>query len=374
MRKATKNRGAMPIRSTLTDQTTEFIHRGLNARRWEKLMPTENELCHELGVSRGTLRNALAPLFEEDLLRPGGRGGRHKIVERSKKTPKHAVAALKGDLVKVLSPQPRYVITGQTPMILQTMTEALGRIGLHLEFECHPGLWNSRRPDSLLRRITAQPKTVGWVLYRSTQAVQQWFEASGIPTVVLGGVYPGISLPRAQFDLVAASRHAAGIFIARGHRTMVFLTVENSTAGDISCANEFVATAAASGANAAIVTYDDTVADLCHKLDGLLVSSRVPSAFFVAFPNHVSATIGHLARRGFPVPGSALVISRMDARLLAENIPSVARYQVDAEALGRGATQLLRQILTPGTTRFAGEYTVMPEFVDGETAGGRPNY
>ena len=71
-------------------------------------LPTEGELGHELGVSRGTLRNALATLFKEGVLQPGGRGGRHAVntpVERDKKS----CAPLPGNLVRLLSPQPRSI-------------------------------------------------------------------------------------------------------------------------------------------------------------------------------------------------------------------------------------------------------------------------
>jgi DNA-binding LacI/PurR family transcriptional regulator len=309
----------------------------------------------------------LERIFEEGLLRPGGRGERHSIVDGVRR---RRLPALTGNLVRILSPQPRFIIAGHTQIVFQSMSEVLGRAGLTLEFEHHSGLWNLRRPDSILRKITAQPNTAGWLLYRSTEPVQQWFAQSGIPAVNLGSTFPGVNLAHAEFDLVAASRHAAGIFAARGYRRMVFLTVENATAGDRASASAFVAAAAAANARAEIVVFDDTVAGLCRALDSLLVARPVPNAFFNAFPNHVYATIGHLTRRGFSVPKEAAVASRMDAVLLAESIPSIARYQMDAESLGRGAGRLLLQSINPAT-KTAGRCVIMPEFVDGESAGGR---
>jgi len=361
---------SLPVRVTLAEQAAECVRQGLRVNRWQGVLSSESELCRELGVARGTLRTALATLFAENLLSPGGRGGRHAIVAKTgDRKPKFPLLA--GNLVRVLSPQPRFIISGQTQAIFQVISETLGRAGLYLELEHHPGLWNLRHPGTALRKITTQPNTVGWVLYRSTQAVQEWFAASGIPTVVLGGMYPGIALSHAEFDLVAASRHAAGVFASRGHRQIVFLMVENATAGDFACAREFVAAAAAAGAHAEVVVYDDTVPDLCRKLDSLLLAKPVPTAFLVAVPNHVPATIGHLTRRGFPVPSAAAVISRMDARLLMESIPSIARYQVDPERLGRGLARLLLKTLNPTIKTTIGQCIIMPEFVDGETAGRR---
>jgi DNA-binding LacI/PurR family transcriptional regulator len=361
---------SQPIRFTLVEQAANCIRQGLRDNRWQTTIPAEGELCRELGVSRGTLRSALAVLFEEGRLSPGGRGGRHAIVAKTKGR-KHKLQAFKGGLVRVLSPQPRFILGGLTQSIFQTMSETLGRANLHFEFEHHSGLWNLRHPNAALRKITSQANTAAWLLYRSPLVVQEWFAKSGIPAVVFGGLHPGVALSHAEFDLVAASRHAAGVFASRGHRRMVFLTVEKATAGDVACAREFVAAAIASGADAQIVVFDDTVPDLCRKLDSLLLAKPVPTAFLVAFANHVPATIGHLTRRGFPVPKRAAVISRMDARLLAESIPSVARYAMDGERLGRGAARLLLKALNPNIKTTIGQCIIMPEFVDGETAGGR---
>lgn len=360
----------VPVRMTLAEQAADCIRQGLLEGRWDGMLPSESELCREFGVSRGTLRSGLAVLFTEGLLRPGGRGGRHEIVATMPARRKAGNAAMNGTMVRVLSPQPRFIIAGITQSIFQTISEVLGRAGLHLEFEHHPGLWNLKHPDSALRKITRQPDVAGWLLYRSTHAVQRWFSASGIPAVVLGGKFPDIPLAHGEFDLVAASRHAAGIFAARGHRRMVFLTVEKSTAGDQASAQAFVAAASAAGAHAEVAVFNDTVPDLCRVLDGLLISKPYPTAFLVGFPNHVHATLGHLTRRGFPVPKVAAVISRMDAMLLAESIPTVARYSMNCELLGRGLGRLIVKAVTPGS-KAGGQWVVMPEFIDGETAGGK---
>jgi DNA-binding LacI/PurR family transcriptional regulator len=370
MKAVGKSEVPRPMRLTLVNQAVDYIRHGLDTGRWRDVMPSEGELCRELGISRGTIRNALGVLFQEERLRPAGRGGRHRI----EKSGTGNRAAVSGHLVRVLSPQPRFIIAELTQTIFQTMSESLGRAGLHLEFGHHKGLWNLRKPEAALRKITAQPDTVGWVLYRSSQPVQEWFARSGLPAVVLGGIFPGVALSRMEFDLAAASRHAAGVFAARGHRRMVFVSVEQATAGDHASAAAFVSAAAAAGAHAEVITFDDTIPGLCHLLDGLLLAKPVPTAYFVACPNHVHATIGHLTRRGFGVPKHAAVISRMDALLLGESIPSVARYRMNAERLGRGGARLLLRAILPEHSGVIGKCVVMPEFVDGESAGGPPEF
>jgi len=360
----------LPIRLTLTEQVTDCLRQRIRSGAWNQILPSEAELCRELGVSRGTLRRASAVLVEDGTIISGGRGRRYRIA--APKPSRRTAQLPTGKIVRILSPQPRFILTTQTQNIFQVMSESLGRSGLHLEFDYHPGLWRLKHPDTTLRKITSQPDTAGWVLYRSTKEVQTWFAKARIPSVVLGGMFPGIALSHAEFNLEACSRHAAGVFSSRKHRRMVFLSVENATAGDRASAKAFIAAATAAGAWAELAIYDDTVSGLCHVLDGLLLGQPPPTAYFVAFPNHVPATVGHLTRRGFPVPAKAAVISRMDARLLSEAIPSVARYSMDGEALGRGMAQLMKRSIRTGAKSGDRHCVVMPEFIDGETAGGPP--
>jgi len=357
-----------PIRLTLVDQAADCIREALLKGRWGGKIPSEKELVREFGVSRGTLRSALAVLFEEGILQPGGRGGRHRVTSKLKRG-QRGHGARSGELVRILSPQKRFIVSGQSQRIFQVVSEALGRAGLNLEFEYHPGLWKLRRPGALLRKITALPDTAGWLLYRSTKEVQKWFSDSEIPAVVLGGRHPEIALSHAEFDFVAASRHAAGLFAARGRRRVVFLSVENATAGDHASARAFEEAAARSGLEARTVVFDDTVDGLVRAIDSLLVQHPAPDGYFVGFPNHAPATIGHLTRRGFPVPEKVSVISRMDARLLAESIPTVARYETDSERLGKGLARLIIQAVDSKRMGGPRSHIVMPEFVDGESAG-----
>lgn len=358
---------SISIPVSLTEQTADFIRKGLLQNRWNHTLPTEADLCRELSISRGTLRRALSALFAEGALVPGGRGGRHEVGARPRIS-RRSLERLHSDVVRLLSPQPRYIITDQTQLIFHTLAEILGRSGLRFEFEYRKSLAQLRRPATLLRKAVATPHTAAWVLYRATSAVQEWFARTKIPAFVLGGVYPGIPLSNAEFDHDASCRHAAGIFAARGHRRMVFLSVENATAGDKSSGRSFVAAAAAAGAFAEVAIHDDTVPGLCRVLDGLLLAKEPPTAFLVGFSNHVYATIGHLRRRGVNVPGAAAVISRMDSLNIAESIPTIARYKMDCERLARVAARSIRKLIHPTVAPLPVRHVILPEYVDGETA------
>ena len=45
---------------------------------------------------------------------------------------------------------------------------------------------------------------------------------------------------------------------------------------------------------------------------------------------------------------------------------------MNAELLGRGLARMLLKTLNPASKATIGKCVIMPEFMDGETAGGRP--
>lgn len=352
-----------PRRISLSDRITAFLRDEIRAGRWHGELPAEANLARELNISRGTLRRSLTTLCDEKLLIPGGRGVVHRIALPSKE------ANLQGAVVRLLSPQSRLRQTSETHLVFQTMSETLSHSGLRFEFEHHTGVERIRKPGALLKRITDRGDTAAWVLFRSTYEIQSWFEQSGVPAFVLGGVYPGINLPHAEFDLEYTGRHAAGLFAERHHERMVFLASDSPTAGDDACASAFMSAAADAGCHASVARYNATLDGLCRTLDGLLLAKPAPTAFFVAFADHVSATIGHLSRRGWSVPQDAAVISRMDGRLLADSIPTIARYRLDAEKLGKGLAELIRSSIDPDVKTSPKTCIVMPRYMDGESAG-----
>ncbi|MBK1833742.1 substrate-binding domain-containing protein [Roseibacillus ishigakijimensis] len=358
-----------PVRANLVDQVVSCLRQRIDDGQWKKHLPSESELCKDLGVSRGTLRRALGTLFDEGVLVQGGRGAHHEVAANYLPTQSKVTTVRKDlQLIRVLSPHPRFIIGGQTQVILQVVSEAVGRAGYHLEFDYHPGLWDLNSPASNLSRITRCEKTAAWLLYRPNKQIQQWFSKCGIPAVAIGDVFPDVVLSHAGFDLPAACRHAVGLFSARGRKNLAFLTVTKSTAGDLACVDAFRKACMQAGLRPFCLEYEDTIESLCRVIDSLLEQNPRPDGYLVAFANHVPATIGHLNRRGCQVPQDAAVISRLDARLLAESIPSIARYEADEERLGRYLGRLLVQEIESEHKGVPRSHWVMPEFVDGESA------
>ncbi len=90
----------LPQRPSLVSQTAAILKEEIQSGRWNKWLPSENELCVQLHVSRITLRAALHHLQRQRLIR-SSQGKRSEIVVGS-----HPPLPPKSDRVLLLSPRP----------------------------------------------------------------------------------------------------------------------------------------------------------------------------------------------------------------------------------------------------------------------------
>lgn len=354
----------LPKRMLLTDQTASVLRSGLASGRWEGQLPSESELCLSLQVSRVTLRRALQQLAREGVIAFGGRGSHHRVLIRTAAKPLRT-----GTVVRLLSPWPRHRVNTGTQLVQNALLERLSAEGYSMHVEVHPGLYQ-RFSEREMERMISLPETAGWLLYFSTREMQEWFAARRIPCVVLGSLHAGVRLANVEFDLRSSCRHAAGLLMARGRSEICFLSPVPMTAGDLASAEglrEGVAKSRAPG-RVTVANYEPTVRDLCHVLREQLARSPRPTAFVVAWPEHTFTVVGYLLRQGLRVPEEVAIISRADDQYLTYAIPSVARYRIDAERMGRKAAELLLDEIQhgPGKVRTV---LIMPEFIPGETLG-----
>jgi DNA-binding LacI/PurR family transcriptional regulator len=93
-----------------------------------------------------------------------------------------------------------------------------------------------------------------------------------------------------------------------------------------------------------------------------------PTAVLVSWPEHTFSVLGFLLRQGLRVPEDAAIISRSDDQYLNFSIPSVARYSVDSERMGRKGAELLLDQIHHGAGKIR-TVSIMPEFIPGDSLG-----
>lgn len=228
------------------------------------------------------------------------------------------------------------------------------------------------RPERLLERLMAEAASAAWVLFRSSEPMQRWFDARGLPAVVTGSRFAGVELPSVDVDYRAACRHAAGVFFAQGHRRLALLMPETGGAGDQASEAGFLEGCHSAGENvvAAIVRHDESVTGICRRVDGLLAATEPVTALLVARSAHALTALSHLQCRGVRLPRDFSLISRDDDAFLDVVVPSVARYACDAAAFARRVSRIVLQLARTGFAT-ARQTLIMPAFIKGETASPR---
>ena len=356
-----------PIRRfSLPAQAAEALRNGITDAQWQNRLPSEAELCRELQVSRGTLRKALAQLGAEGLIASAGRGLHHNIL----RTPR-AAAGSRGKVIRILIPEAPERLGELHLIICDSLRAHAGRGGYLVEFELHPRLFRLRTLAGLeayLSRLNALPGTKGWVVLGSSEIIQRWFSTRRLPCVVIGPPHPGVKVACVWPDTQASARHAAGLFHARGHRDIVYMSPKKTTLGDHRGAAAFLHEASRLGLNARVITHANGMETLCKAVDELLAERRPPTAFFHYSGYDCLTLLCHLQNSGRKVPRDISVIAGWAESFLTFTEPPITHYRIDGFATGRKIARMLidqieRRAIAP---RHA---VILPEFIAGGTLG-----
>lgn len=354
---------SIPQRSSLVSETLRVLREAIAHGRWQGELPGERRLCEEWHISRPTLRAALTALAAEGWVSIAQ--GKPTRVCQQQVPASPATAQPQTLTVGLLSPEPLHAMP---PFVLLWVDELRSQLASegHL-LQVHVGrAWSGgKNPARALQTLTTTVPATAWVLYRSTEAMQQWFEQRQIPCVVVGSVFKGLNLPSVDRDHRAVCRHAVGLMAARGHQRLALLIQEPQYAGDRESEAGFAegiqAAAAARGVTGHIQRHDGSREGLLKALDRLISARQRPQALLIARTSSALTVCTALLQRGLRIPQDISLICRDDDVFLDETLPQIARYSITAGTFAKRIFRLVRQ---PGAK---GETKVMPEFVKRES-------
>lgn len=357
----------LPQRSSLVAQTAAILGDRIQAGEWRKWLPGEHELCAQLRVSRMTLRRALQQLQRAGLVRSSQGKPREIVIRRRAPAPR-----LSGRVV-LLTQVPMHFRLPLDAFWVNELRKVLAEAGYHLEVLANRALYG-RGFATGLARLREQLQPAGWVLTNSTREMQRWFSRRRLPCIIVGSRHPGVELPFVDKAFRAICRHAAGVFLARGHRRLALLNPASGFAGDLESEEGFREGAAQThraDIQARVVRHDDTVANICRQLDEMMRRPDAPTALLVSRAAYVLTVMGHLMRRGLRLPQDVALIARDHEPFLDSMVPSVARYVQSSQIMAHRICSAVLELLENGLVSPA-NCLIMPEFKTGETLGPMP--
>lgn len=341
-------------------QLADLMKARMEHGEWARGFPPERVLADEYLVSRSTVRGALAILEAAGLLNActSTRSGRavRADVQPSPRAP-HV------SMVVVLTPS-----LNDSPFMLEQvgeLRELLGRSGIQVEVREAARLCTLSRPLTFLRRLAAGYSNAVWILHKMPRPVQLAASALGLPALIFGSAYEGVSLPGIDVDFRAVARHAAGRCFARGLRRLAVIVHRTPLAGDELIVEALAADLAQRGSPPLqVMKHDFNRIRLMDALDRLISSpAGMPDALLVVNQHHLLTALPHLLRRGIDIPRDLSII-------YLSNDPAVERLSPLPDRYDLG-DRLLRRLAAAIQIRLAGGFPassmLLPKMIKGET-------
>jgi LacI family transcriptional regulator len=351
----------IPQRLPLAAQTSDVIRDGIMSGRWLSTLPGERQLSTSLQVSRSTLRTALAMLAKEKLIQTE-KGMVSRITISRRKRP----SVTKEWRVACILPSPLWQQRNFLTLWLDMARGCLQKMGARLDLHESPRYYQKDGAKALEELTHRHPREC-WLPVRSTHSMQSWFQQSGLPVILAGSIFDGITIPSLDYDHWKVGRHAAGMLLSRGHRRIAMICGIPNNAGVIACEAGFRGILTKHGdVDYAVEYHEETVGSICRVVDRLFVRARRPTALFLMPSNDWITASGHLAQRGFLVPRDVSVILAQHEPYLAQCVPEPARYITSANVFAKHLVRMLQQ-MREHTLPLHIKKRLLPDFLEGRS-------
>lgn len=332
----------LPKRISLSIQTATAMRKAITGGAWMEFVPSERRLCEIFQVSRPTVRAALQRLAQEGLI-DIQHGRRNRLAPRPR-----ARAKTESRLVALITAGPAAHISVMTYHGISEMRTQLAKHGFTTEIlACRGRSADAQRRK--LERFMRENRVFCSVLISVRQELQQWFSDRALPALVIGSCHPNVKLASLDVDYRSVCRHAAGIFLGKGHRRLALIVPNSGLAGDLASEQGFIEGVAkirkSPDAGGIVVRHEGTPPSLTAKLDKLFRSAAPPTALLVAKPQFTFFVIMYLLRRGLAVPTVVSLIAR-DHDYLFESATS--HYNFGGDVYAHRLCRLMLQMVGQG--------------------------
>jgi DNA-binding LacI/PurR family transcriptional regulator len=348
-------------RPTLVAHVAEMLRRGLAERRWGERLPGERRLSVQLGVSRPTLRKALAELRRAGWVKvEHGRPSRPtgKIARQNTKV-------MEQRTVLVLAPESLEKLPAAAVFVFDQLRSNLSEAGMRLEVRA-VRLPRRAQAAAPLEALLAAERPAAFLLFQAEPAVHRWVRERVLPCVVFGTQDAAFPLPALDLDQRATCRHAAQTFLRSGvaRERIALIVPEREAPGHAAMREGFHD---ALGTAGRVFGFPLEPALLGAALDRLRTQIGSPLALIFDRAGQAAGALGHFGiRRKLRIPAEVALISLSDDPFLRFVQPALARYERDDAELARQLSALVVRV-AGGASVPPRMVRLMPEFIRGET-------
>ncbi|MDO8542447.1 MAG: LacI family DNA-binding transcriptional regulator [Opitutaceae bacterium] len=352
----------MPLKfQSIATQVAQAIHAEITGGTWNRALPGERQLAERFQVSRKTVRKALAALRSVGVLDTRRSRG------SSIKTRRHH-HGLASQRIALLLPESLEGSRPFTALWVNRLMTLLQASGDPLQIFHGARYFGAHAARSLARLTAAHPARC-WILARSNRPLQEWFAASGIPTLISGSAHPGVPLPSVDVDHRALCRHSAALFLRQGHRRLALFLEHGGHGGDIESEQGFrEGLAAVPGAPEPVVCTPKRSADsIIREVRRLLARREPPTGLLLSNSYSYLTVLSYLGSLGLRVPRDISIVSRDEETFLRFMYPTPAYYSTPPAKFAQALHQALKRILAGDRSAFA--IRIMPNLVKGDSVG-----
>mgnify|MGYP001346109550 CR=1 FL=1 len=335
----------LPQRFPLSVQAAGLIKKAFEDGTWGEHLPSERRLCEIFRVSRPTIRAALLLLVKEGILETHP-GRRKRLLKSSQKKPHQ-----QNKMVGLVAHVPMTHVALAAYESISEMRAHLAEQGFTTDVLICP-THSPRVQRRKLEEFVRRNRVFCCVLLSVSREIQEWFSQNSVPALVLGSCHAKTKLPSLDVDHRSVCRHAAGIFLGKGHRRLALIVPNSGLAGDLASEEGFREAVAqradADDTQAIIVRHNSTAPSIIAKLDALFDSPRPPTALLVARARHVFVVIIYLLKRGLTVPDTVSLIARDHDPLFEFVSPAINHYRFEEGSFAPRLSRLMLQMVSQG--------------------------
>ena len=354
----------IPQRYSLATQAAASIRQSIQSGIWTDVLPSERGLCLLLQISRPTLRTAIEILSHEGLVKTRSRQKARILKPAATKPPAERA------MVVLLTGRRLHQHAASALSFIGKLQQSLSTGNFQFAIVDDP-LLSKENPHRRLEKITAEYKAICYLLISVSEPVQMFFYQARLPAIICGSLYPRVRLPSCDWNYPAMGRHAAGVFLGKGHRHLCLLRPSILRSGDIEGEDGFKTVASHyEDSLLTVIPNNGRASSLYRTIQKTFSGKNRPTALFVLDPYDCITAIFALESLDLPVPEAVSVIGIDWANIFRALPFRVASYSDNSRFVEKSAKLVLK--LVHNHVVPPRENLVMADFQAGDTIA-RPN-